>query len=73
MLLYRRRVRKLKRDRIYGIHPYISKRKKLGNFYTVYMDLLEHEDKLFIYFRMSIKSFDELQECLKIHYVRIHS
>ncbi|CAH1974324.1 unnamed protein product [Acanthoscelides obtectus] len=29
------------------------------------MDLREHEDKFFIYFRMSIKSFDELHERLK--------
>ncbi|KAJ8949391.1 hypothetical protein NQ318_007487 [Aromia moschata] len=51
--------------RIYWIHPYVAKRKELGDFYKLFMNLRNHEDKFFIYFRMSIKSFDELHEKLK--------
>ncbi|CAH2008363.1 unnamed protein product [Acanthoscelides obtectus] len=67
LFLYRRRLRRSRKtwERIYWIHPYVAKRRELGDFYTKFMDLREHEDKFFIYFRMSIKSFDELHERLK--------
>lgn len=67
LFLYRHRLRRMKRrrQRKYWIHPYIAKRKTLGDFYTKFMNLWGHEDKFFIYFRMSIKSFDELHERLK--------
>jgi len=60
----RRRVRNI-RERIYWIHPYIYNRKEIGDFYTLFKDLREHEDKFFMYFRMSMKSFDELHDRLK--------
>lgn len=67
MVLYRRRLRRVRkiRERIFWTHPYNAKRKELGDFYIKFMDLRQHEDKIFIYFRMSIKSFDELHERLK--------
>ncbi|XP_050535066.1 uncharacterized protein LOC126902086 [Daktulosphaira vitifoliae] len=37
----------------------------MSDFYTTFKDLREHEYKFFIYFRMSIKSFDELHDRLK--------
>lgn len=61
---HRRRVRNV-RERIYWIHPYNYKRKALGTFNTIFMDLRSYEDKFFTYFRMSIKSFDELHDRLK--------
>ncbi|CAK1587978.1 unnamed protein product [Parnassius mnemosyne] len=67
LLLYRRRQRRLHyiRQRICWIHPYNTLRKEKGDFYTKFIDLREHEDKFFIYFRMSKSSFDELHGRLK--------
>lgn len=48
MLLYRR-IRKFKWERIYQIHPYISKWKEMVDIYTTFMVLREHEDKFLIY------------------------
>ena len=48
------------RKRKYWIHPYNSERYLKGAFNVCLMDLREDDDKFFNYFRMSIRSFDEL-------------
>lgn len=49
-----------KRIRRYHVHPVIVDRLIEGEFITLFSKLREHESKFFEYFRMSIKSFDEL-------------
>lgn len=66
MLCLHRRLKKRRRNtRIYWVHPITTLRMKFGAFYTIFPKLRENEDKFFNYFRMSIKSFDELHEKLK--------
>jgi len=64
-LLNRHRQRHVRyiRERIYWIHSYITNRKDMGDFYTVFEDLREHEGRFFVYF--GTKSFDELHDRLK--------
>ncbi|KAF0717647.1 protein ALP1-like isoform X1 [Aphis craccivora] len=49
-----------KRRRRYHNHLVIVDRPIEGEFCTLFSKLREHESKFFDYFRMSIKSFDEL-------------
>ncbi|XP_040194667.1 protein ALP1-like [Rana temporaria] len=56
--------RRRKRARRYWIHPVIAGREETGQFWVLYNDLREHEEKFLDYTRMSIKSFDELLELL---------
>nr|CAI5869487.1 unnamed protein product [Callosobruchus analis] len=66
-LPYRRRRRRLqkKRQRVDWVHPVVQKRLLVGAFYTLFQELLQHEQKFFDYFRMSIASFHELNHKLK--------
>nr|CAI5864373.1 unnamed protein product [Callosobruchus analis] len=66
-LLYRRRRRRLqkKRQRVYWVHPIVKKTLLVGAFYKLFQELLQYEQKLFNYFRMSIASFHELNHKLK--------
>jgi hypothetical protein len=50
----------VKKQRRYWVHPYVSSRLLKGAFSSMFIDLRDDEDKFFNYFRMSIKSFDEL-------------
>ncbi|PIO13369.1 hypothetical protein AB205_0019250 [Aquarana catesbeiana] len=54
------RERTKKRARRYWIHPVIADREERGQFWVMYSDLRDHEDKFLDYTRMSIKSFDVL-------------
>ncbi|XP_040187323.1 protein ALP1-like [Rana temporaria] len=56
--------RRRKRARRYWIHPVIAGREETGQFWVLYKDLREHEEKFLDYTRMSMKSFDELLELL---------
>lgn len=47
-------------NRRYWVHPFTDSRLLRGEFYTIYSDLRENSDKFYNYFRMSIRSFDEL-------------
>ena len=42
------------------VHPVVSKRLLIGQFYKLYEDLRNCRGKFFSYFRMSIESFDKL-------------
>lgn len=62
VLLIKRRREKKKR---LWVHPINSARHLKGAFITLYSNLREDERKFFNYFRMSIKSFDELHHKLE--------
>lgn len=49
-----------RKRRRYWVHPFINERYLKGAFVTDLIDLREDEQKFFNYFRMSIRSFDEL-------------
>jgi hypothetical protein len=57
-LVYKKYV--LKNKRRYWVHPFTNLRLTKGLFYTYFENLRERPDKFFNYFRMSIKTFDEL-------------
>lgn len=47
-------------QRRYWVHPIVSQRLLKGQFHKIYLDLRNHPQKFFNYFRMSVVSFDEL-------------
>lgn len=57
--------KKKPRKRRMWVHPIISERNTAGGNVLLYKNLREHPEKFFNYFRMSIRSFDELHNILK--------
>ncbi|CAI6374002.1 unnamed protein product [Macrosiphum euphorbiae] len=57
-LVYKKYI--LKKKRRYWVHPFTDSRLTCGIFYTSFNNLRENDEKFFNYFRMSVKSFDEL-------------
>lgn len=53
--------------RRYWVHPLNSDREKNKNFSEFYENIRKHPEKFFEYYRMSIKSFDELLAKLRSH------
>lgn len=51
---------KNRKNRKMWVHPLVAQRLLKGSFTTLFIDLRNSEKKFFYYFRMSIKSFDEL-------------
>jgi hypothetical protein len=51
-----------RRKKRHWVHPIVSKRLLIGQFYKLYEDLRNCRGKFFTYFRMSIESFDKLLE-----------
>lgn len=49
-----------RRHRRWWVHPLISSRLQTGHFHLQFSDHRKYPDKFFSYYRMSIKSFDEL-------------
>ncbi|XP_045477279.1 protein ANTAGONIST OF LIKE HETEROCHROMATIN PROTEIN 1-like [Harmonia axyridis] len=49
-----------KQNRRYWVHPYTDLRLLRGRFHTSFGALRENPDKFYNYYRMSVKSFDEL-------------
>jgi len=47
-------------DRRYWVHPFTDSRLLRGEFYTTFSDVRENPEKFFTYFRMSVRSFNEL-------------
>jgi hypothetical protein len=64
-VLYRRMKRRRQRYRKYWVYPILRKRLTVSLYVTLYPSLRNYEAKLFSYFRMSIKSFDNLLELIK--------
>ncbi|KAJ8911787.1 hypothetical protein NQ315_008840 [Exocentrus adspersus] len=65
LLLWSLEASKRKRKRKHWVHPINSKREEQGEFHTLFAELLEDEERFFIYFRMSISSFNELYSLIK--------
>lgn len=57
--------KKKKKNRRYWVHPIASSRLSEGTFYVLFYELRDDENKFFDYFKMSIKSYDELHHTLK--------
>lgn len=53
--------------RRYWVHPLNSDREKNKNFSEFYGNIRQHPEKFFEYYRMSVKSFDELLAKLRQH------
>ncbi|KAL4152994.1 hypothetical protein QTP88_000827 [Uroleucon formosanum] len=62
-----RRIRRQrqKKERKYWVHPILKTRLSFSLYITLYPKLRDHDVKFFNYFRMSIKSFDDLLEIIK--------
>ena len=56
-----------KRKRTYWVHPLYSKRLNIGQFHTLYEELSANPDKFLEYYRLSIKSFDEILNLIITH------
>ncbi len=54
------------RDIQHWIHPFLHDGLIYGMFVISYPKLKDHEDKIFSYFRMSMKSFDDLLEQMRL-------
>lgn len=64
-LIFHRRRKRKRRDRVHWVHPINQRREEVGLFCTLFQDLRNDELKFFNYFRMSMGSFDELHDKLK--------
>ena len=53
-------MRKVKKRKKFWLHPITSQRLLKGKFYSLYVDLKAHPQKVFRYFRMSSATFDKL-------------
>ncbi|XP_025413693.1 uncharacterized protein LOC112685883 [Sipha flava] len=54
-------------ERRYWVHPMNSDREKKKKFTAFYENIRKHPEKFYEYFRMSLKSFDELLTRLRVH------
>jgi hypothetical protein len=54
------RIQKGRRKKRHWVHPVVSKRLLIGQFYKLYEDLRNCRGKFLNYFRMSKESFDNL-------------
>ncbi|CAK1603165.1 unnamed protein product [Parnassius mnemosyne] len=53
-----------KKAKKYWVHPLWNERLLSGKFYTMFYKFREYPNKVFRYFRMSVRSFDELLRTL---------
>jgi hypothetical protein len=56
---------KKKRRRHYWVHPLLCTALETGQIYTQFYEFRKEENEFFKYFRMSLKSFDELRSLLQ--------
>lgn len=61
----RMRRRRQKEKRKYWVHPILKTRLSSSHYISLYPKLRYHEENFFNYFRMSIKSFDDLLDTVK--------
>jgi hypothetical protein len=64
-VFYQRMKRRRQRFRKYWVHPILRNRLTTSLYVTLYPSLRNYEPQFFNYFRMSIKSFDNLLELIK--------
>ncbi|CAI6360027.1 unnamed protein product [Macrosiphum euphorbiae] len=60
LVLIKRNRKHQKRKHRFWVHPLLQPRVQTGQFYTLYNDLIQDENKFFCYFRKSRQSFNEL-------------
>lgn len=65
LLLLSLEASKRKRKRKHWVHPINRKREEQGEFHTLFAELLDDDQRFFIYFRMSVNSFNELYSLIK--------
>jgi hypothetical protein len=65
LALLHKRIYKKKRRHRYWVHPLVCTRLETVQFYTLFYELREDENEFLKYFRMSLKSFDELPSLLQ--------
>lgn len=65
LLLFRRRMKRRRKNRLIWVHPINERREEVGAFYTLFEQLRQDDTKFFNYFRMSMTSFDGLHGRLK--------
>lgn len=58
-------IRRKKSKRRFWLHPLTTQRSEKGQFHKLYADLRSHPVKFFKYYRMSLKTFDELLELIR--------
>ena len=51
--------------RKFAVHPYGKKRAEKGQFNIIYEELRRFPEKFFSYYKMSVKTFDELLNIVK--------
>lgn len=56
--------------RRFSVHPYFTVRESSNRFLNFLKDIRKYEKKIFGYYRMSIKSFDELLKIVYPHIVK---
>ena len=61
---------KKKKKRRYWVHPLLYKRLSIGKFHIRYNNMINYPEKFFNYYRMSIKTFDELINLIESDIVR---
>ena len=54
-----------KRPKRFAVHPMLKKRKVEGEYWTLYKELTDDEDKFFQYFRMSRFQFESVLNKIK--------
>lgn len=64
-ILHKRNSRHRNRKRNYWVHPLLLSRPNESQYITLYPKLRAYEPKFFNYFRMSVKSFDDLLILIK--------
>lgn len=64
LLLLKRRRRRRRSKRKYWVHPILELREH-GQLHYLFMELRNDEENFFNYIRMSMSSFDELNNILK--------
>jgi hypothetical protein len=60
LALLHKKFSKNKHHHQYWVHSVLCTRLETGQFYTLFYELRKDESEFFKYFRMSLKSFDEL-------------
>ena len=52
--------------RLMWVHPIYQNREEHGEYFTLYREYHQYDDKFFGWYRMSVKKFDELFEILEL-------
>ena len=65
LALLGKNISKKKRRHRCWVHPLLRTRLQTAQFYTLFYELRKDESKFLKYFRMSLKSFDELLNLLQ--------